>query len=200
MDPRASHWAAAPLLADEPPAAGAPIAGGGVLNPAATRLAWDFDVRTSVTPSASTPPVMPSGGEVSHRGGCHCGRVRFEARAPAELVVWDCTCSDCRMRRNLHFVLPAHKLKILDSPSGEDGAAALAEYRWGTGVARHLFCARCGICPFYRPRSNPDGWAVTFQCLDPGTVSAVEVRTFDGQHWEEFIEGDGASIRAFSNA
>eukprot|EP00965_Chrysotila_dentata_P253398 6211216-Pleurochrysis_carterae.AAC.2 len=38
------------------------------------------------------------------------------------------------------------------------------------------FCTRrCGISPFYCPRSNPDGHAVTFQCLDAGTVSAVEV-------------------------
>lgn len=26
-------------------------------------------------------------------------------------------------------------------------------------TAKHLFCKRCGICAFYRPRSNPDGYA-----------------------------------------
>ena len=47
------------------------------------------------------------------------------------------------------------------------------------------------MSPFYRPRSNPDGWAVTFQCLDPGTVSAVEVRRFNGLNWEAFVEASG---------
>ena len=32
---------------------------------------------------------------VTHAGGCHCGRVRFEVEAPAELEVADCNCSIC---------------------------------------------------------------------------------------------------------
>jgi hypothetical protein len=54
------------------------------------------------------------------------------------------------MCRNIHFVVPEKGLRIF--PSGTD---ALAEYRFNTGTARHLFCSRCGISPFYRPRSNP---------------------------------------------
>ena len=54
------------------------------------------------------------------------------------------------------------------------------------------------MSPFYRPRSNPDGWAVTFQCLDPGTVSAVEVRRFNGLNWEAFVEASG--ITEFSKS
>ena len=134
-----------------------------------------------------------------HRGGCHCGAVRFEVDAPTKLVCWDCNCSDCRMRRNLHFVVPRLSLRLIEDEAGGDhGCSQLAEYRWGSGVARHLFCARCGISPFYTPRSNPDGWAVTFQCLDAGTVDDVEVRFFDGQHWEDFIEAGGAAIKGFS--
>lgn len=189
---QAAHWAAAgsSLASDEPPLSTAPPAGGAVVCPSTSRTSWDFHLNTTVQPSSTNPPrAREDAGDVVHRGGCHCGHVRFEATAPASLVVWDCTCSDCRMRRNLHFVVPSDKLKLIEEEDGRGsgGADGLAEYRWGTGVARHLFCSRCGITPFYRPRSNPDGWAVTFQCLDPGTVCSVEVRVFDGQHWEVCI-------------
>ncbi len=103
------------------------------------------------------------------------------------------------MRRNIHFVVPKKALTLIEQGErGQGGATALAEYRWGTGAARHLFCARCGISPFYQPRSNPEGWAVTFPCLDGGTVSAVEVRQFDGCRWEETIQGSGSAIKSFS--
>ena len=115
-------------------------------------------------------------------------------------------------------------------------------------------CARCGISPFYVPRSNPDGWGVSFQCIQVhpgtgrplffasfplyvfwfvvvflyraaalprlgrsavplsasrlpfdigyrsmrvwqgGTISSVEVKRFDGLHWEEHIAGAGKRL------
>ena len=32
---------------------------------------------------------------IRHTGGCHCGRIRFEVFAPAELEVSDCNCAIC---------------------------------------------------------------------------------------------------------
>ncbi|GJP48032.1 hypothetical protein CLOM_g7272 [Closterium sp. NIES-68] len=84
------------------------------------------------------------------------------------------------MKRNTHFIVPKGKFRLL--PSSEEW---LSEYQFGTRVARHLFCRACGVCSFYVPRSNPDGVAVTVHCLDPGTVTHVVTRSFDGQHWEE---------------
>jgi hypothetical protein len=110
---------------------------------------------------------------VTHRGGCHCRRVRFEADAPARLQVLQCNCSICRMTGFLHLIVPAARFRLLA------GADALAEYRFGTGTARHLFCRHCGIKSFYVPRSHPDGWSVDARCLDPGTVQALEIVPFD---------------------
>ena len=191
------HWAPrdAPACAsDAKPPSTAPRGGGAVSQPAVSS-GWEWQVNTDVAaaPGDASPPP-PSSGAVVHCGGCHCGLVRFEVDAPSDLTVWDCNCSDCRMRRNAHFVVPKAALRLTSAGA----AAGLAEYRWGTGVARHLFCARCGICPFYAPRSNPDGWAITFACLDGGTVSSVDVRRFDGLHWEDFIAGEGSAIKAFS--
>jgi hypothetical protein len=113
-----------------------------------------------------------------HRGGCHCGAVRFEVEAPARIEAHECNCSICRMVGYLHLIVPAARFRLLE------GAEALTEYRFNTGTARHLFCRHCGVKSFYVPRSNPDGYSVNVRCLDPATLEAVEVVPFDGRNWE----------------
>ena len=115
---------------------------------------------------------------VSHRGGCHCGRVRFEVDAPAALLVQDCNCSLCRMSGYWHLIVPAARFRLL---SGQDD---LVEYSFNTGVAKHRFCRVCGIKSFYIPRSNPDGVDVNARCLDDGTVAPITVEPFNGREWE----------------
>jgi hypothetical protein len=110
---------------------------------------------------------------VTHRGGCHCGAVAFEVQAPARLTVSDCNCSICRMSGYQHLIVPSARFRLLK------GADSLAEYRFNTGVARHLFCRHCGVKSFYVPRSNPDGFSVNVRCLDPATIEHIEVETFD---------------------
>ena len=110
---------------------------------------------------------------VTHRGGCHCGRVRFEVQAPAQVQALDCNCSICRMSGFLHLIVPARQFRLLS------GADALVEYTFNTGAARHRFCRHCGIKSFYIPRSHPDGIDVNVRCLDPGTVTQLTVTAFD---------------------
>lgn len=133
--------------------------------------------------------------DVVHTGGCHCRRVRWRAEAPASVVAWICNCSDCSMRGNTHFVVPAAKF-ALDDP-GVVGDA-LTTYTFGTHTAKHTFCKVCGITSFYTPRSNPDGVAVTVACVDPGTLEHVEYRKADGRNWEEWFERRGSDIAGFS--
>lgn len=116
--------------------------------------------------------------EVLHRGGCHCGRVRFEVRASAAPTVYDCNCSMCRKSGFLHLIVPRSRFTLLA------GEAALSRYRFNSGVAEHLFCAVCGVKSFYVPRSNPDGYSVNARCLDPGSVTRLDVQPFDGDNWE----------------
>jgi hypothetical protein len=108
-----------------------------------------------------------------HRGGCHCGRVRFEVDAPADLEALDCNCSICRMTGFVHLIVPAARFRLL---SGHDD---LVEYTFNTGAAKHRFCRHCGIKSFYVPRSHPDGIDVNVRCLDPGTVRTLHVTPFD---------------------
>jgi hypothetical protein len=119
---------------------------------------------------------------VTHRGGCHCRRVRFEVDAPADLVVQDCNCSLCRMSGFLHLIVPASRFRLVA------GAQDLTEYTFNTGVAKHRFCRVCGIKAFYIPRSNPDGVDVNARCLDAGTVASLAIEPFDGANWEQGAE------------
>ena len=110
---------------------------------------------------------------VIHRGGCHCGRVRFEVEAPADIAALECNCSVCRMTGFLHLIVPAARFRLLA------GADALSQYTFNTGAAKHRFCRHCGIKSFYIPRSHPDGVDVNVRCLDAGTVQRVDVTAFD---------------------
>ena len=86
-----------------------------------------------------------------HAGSCHCGRVRIEALAPADLELLECNCSMCSRSGYLHLIVAAREFRLVS------GAGDLVEYSFGTGVARHRFCRHCGAKPFYVPRSHPDG-------------------------------------------
>lgn len=116
-----------------------------------------------------------------HSGGCHCGKVRFEVEAPADIEADRCNCSICRKSGFLHLIVPAADFRLLS------GEGDLGEYRFNTGVARHLFCRHCGIKSFYIPRSHPEGVSVNVNCLDPGTVRSVREIPFDGTNWEQNI-------------
>ncbi len=116
---------------------------------------------------------------ITHRGGCHCGRVRFEVLAPRTLEVLDCNCSICGRSGYLHLIVPAARFTLL---SGQDD---LTSYQFNTRTARHLFCRVCGVKSFYVPRSHPDGFSVNARCLDPGSFDDLIVRPANGKEWEK---------------
>ena len=117
--------------------------------------------------------------KITHRGGCHCGAVRFEVRAPARLTVQRCNCSICAKTAFLHLIVPGADFRLLS------GRESLTTYTFNTGVAKHTFCRICGVKAFYVPRSNPDGWSVNLRCLEPGTIEQVVYEDFDGRNWEQ---------------
>jgi hypothetical protein len=123
---------------------------------------------------------------IKHKGGCHCGRVRFEIMAPAAIEVGDCNCSMCSKTGYLHLVVKKEQFKLV---SGED---ALTNYQFNTRTAKHFFCSHCGIKSFYVPRSHPDGYSVNARCLDEGTIASMTLRKIDGKNWEKhYPEGRG---------
>src|SRR5712664_3080865 len=71
---------------------------------------------------------------VLHAGGCHCGRVRFEVTAPAEITVAECNCSICAKAGFLHLIVQKSDFRLLQ------GEESLATYTFNTGTAKHVFC------------------------------------------------------------
>jgi hypothetical protein len=129
---------------------------------------------------------LSAGVKLWHSGGCHCGRVGFEVLAPADLELLECNCSICARSAYLHLIVAADEFRLLS------GADDLVEYTFGTGVAKHRFCRHCGVKSFYIPRSHPDGYSVNARCLDPSGIASMQIRPFDGRHWESAREELGA--------
>jgi hypothetical protein len=116
--------------------------------------------------------------EVSYKGGCHCGAVRFRV-VVTEHEASECNCSICRRKGFLHLIVPPERFTLLS------GAEMLTTYRFNTGIAKHTFCRRCGVHPFYTPRSDPDHVDVNVRCLDDDVIGRFTIRQFDGVNWEE---------------
>jgi len=115
---------------------------------------------------------------MTHIGGCHCGRVRFEVDAPSEVSVTECNCSICRKAGYLHLIVPKSRFRLTQ------GDADLVTYTFNTEVAKHYFCSVCGIKPFYVPRSHPDSYSVNARCIDGDTLTIINIENFDGVNWE----------------
>lgn len=114
-------------------------------------------------------------------GGCHCGAVRFRLALPPRIEVRRCNCSICRMTGYQHLTVAQSDFELLE------GSDDLVEYRFNTGVARHLFCRRCGIKSFYVPRSHPEAWSVHLACVELPDGVEVNWGDFDGADWEAHI-------------
>ena len=115
-----------------------------------------------------------------YEGGCHCGALRFAVDLPDdERDVLDCNCSICTKKGLLHLIVDESRFTLL--------AGTPAVYTFGTHSAKHMFCATCGIHPFYRPRSNPDGFDINVRCLAV-PLTHWRIRPFDGANWEENVD------------
>jgi hypothetical protein len=117
-----------------------------------------------------------------YAGSCHCGGVRFELDAVIEKVV-DCNCSICSKKGILGFRVQPADFRLLS------GDALLGTYQFGTRIAKHHFCTRCGIHTFTRPRAAPELYSVNLRCLEGVDLAAFSDRIvkFDGQHWEQAV-------------
>lgn len=132
----------------------------------------------------TAPATSESASEWS-TGGCHCGAVRFRVRI-RDRRINECNCSICSKKGFLGLIVEAEDF-VLDR-----GSENLSSYRFNTQTAVHAFCRVCGIHSFSQPRSHPEGFDVNTRCLDEWPEagrSKWEIHPFDGQNWEDSVEG-----------
>lgn len=115
-------------------------------------------------------------GTKTYTGGCHCGRVRFEATTdPTQAIA--CNCSICSKQGLwLTFVKPAH-FKLVN------GLDCLTEYKFNKHVIHHVFCRTCGVESFARGKAKDGGdmFAINVRCLDGIDIATLSPRPFEGK-------------------
>jgi len=112
----------------------------------------------------------------TYPGGCHCGKVRFEATTALGQVI-ACNCSICVKRGLwLTFVRP-EQFRLLA------GEGELQDYRFNKRVIQHLFCPTCGVEAFARGKTKDGGdmLAVNVRCLDGVDIATLAPKPFDGR-------------------
>ena len=113
----------------------------------------------------------------TYSGGCHCGRVRYEATTdPAQAIA--CNCSICAKHGLILTFVPDAQFKLL---SGRDD---LQEYLFNKHAIRHQFCRTCGVEAFARgtaPGGKGPMVAINVRCLDGIDVAALQPKPFDGR-------------------
>jgi hypothetical protein len=115
--------------------------------------------------------------QVTYRGSCHCGAVRYEAKSEPITQAMSCNCSMCGRKGTLLAFVPATDFTL---KSGEE---ALTDYQFNKQVLHHLFCSRCGVTSFVRG-VKPDGTqmvALNVRCLDGVDPDAININQVDGK-------------------
>lgn len=109
-------------------------------------------------------------------GGCHCGKVTYEANVTAEGGI-ECNCSHCSSKGLILKFIPASDFTQLTD------ADNLATYHFNKHVINHLFCRSCGVESFGTGK-GPDGSetvAINLRCLKGVNVSSLNPTPYNGK-------------------
>ncbi|HYV65964.1 MAG TPA: GFA family protein [Myxococcales bacterium] len=112
----------------------------------------------------------------THRGGCHCGAVRYSVEIDLSKAVTQCNCSICSRTGALLSFVPAGSFTL------EKGEDSLTDYQFKKKNIHHFFCKVCGVRSFARGQGRTGPMvAINTRCLDEIDATALQVQRFDGK-------------------
>jgi hypothetical protein len=113
---------------------------------------------------------------MTHKGGCHCGRITFEVEGDITEVL-ECNCSLCAKRGGLLHFVPASAF-TLTSPREN-----LSTYKFNKHAIDHHFCATCGVSPFSEGDNPKSGKmaAINVRCVEDIDPKSLTIRFHNGR-------------------
>ena len=112
---------------------------------------------------------------MTHRGGCHCGRIAFDVEGEIGQVM-DCNCSHCRPKGYLLWFVPRSQLH-LHTPEAE-----MSTYFFNKHRIAHHFCPVCGVAPFADGQHGDRPMAaINVRCLEGVNPAELDIRQVDGR-------------------
>ncbi len=109
-------------------------------------------------------------------GGCHCGKVKWQADVEIETVM-ECNCSHCSRKGFLLAFLPVDNFTLVSDADEE------REYLFNKKHISHLFCKTCGV-QSHGVGTGPDGTKmamINVRCAVDVDVSKLKVQQVDGK-------------------
>ena len=94
-----------------------------------------------------------------YKVSCHCGSIQLNVETDLSIII-QCNCSMCKRKNAKMNILPK---EAIQSIQGEEN---LSLYQFGTNVAKHYFCKKCGIYTHHHRKSDPNGIGINIGCID----------------------------------
>ena len=113
----------------------------------------------------------------TYSGGCHCGKIRFEADLDVAAGTVKCNCSGCTKARSWLIFVTADRFRLLAGRESQRNYQWIPPGRPAPTVEYH-FCTHCGI------RTPASG---NIEALG-GAVYAIQVPLLDGVDQEELAK------------
>lgn len=111
-----------------------------------------------------------------HKGGCHCGSVQFEFTGDEIVSGLRCNCSLCEKKGAImtEYAVSPDDIKISVSSD------SLSTYDFGSKIAKHHFCNKCGIYTFHQTMVKPGYYRINIGCLPSINSTELPFKIHDG--------------------
>ncbi len=113
---------------------------------------------------------------MDYKGSCHCGEITFEFTSLEITEGVRCDCSLCQRKGATMTPFVVSPEDIRTDWDNEN----LATYQFGSCIAEHHFCKKCGIYPFHQTFSFPGQYRINIGCVEGVNAINLPTKTFPG--------------------